>query len=270
MSAPPPRFRPPPRLLSRFLLLLLALAGFPAPVQADESRATVTVYAAASLTEALQEIAAAYETTHAVDIRLSFASSGILARQIDAGAPAQLFAAADARWMDFLQQRQRIDAGSRRDLLGNTLVLIAPAGSPVMVRMQQDFDLAAAFTGKLCTGETASVPAGIYARQALESLGWWNALQRRVVGADDVRTALAQVERGECALGIVYRTDAAISRKVTVLGEFPANSHDMIVYPFALLPAATPDARAFFSWLQGAAARRVFERRGFRVNGNAP
>ena len=106
-------------------ILLLALAGFPVLAQAGESHAAVTVYAAASLTEALQEIAAAYETTHAVDIRLSFASSGILARQIDAGAPAQLFAAADARWMDFLQQRQRIDAGSRRDLLGNTLVLIA-------------------------------------------------------------------------------------------------------------------------------------------------
>lgn len=253
---------PAARSLLRRLLCLALLLPAAWTARAGD---VVTVDAAASLAEALQETGAAWRAGRDVDLKFSFAGSGTLARQVDNGAPVQVFASADARWMDFLQERHRIDDASRVNLLGNALVLVAPAGQPLAVRLQRDFDLPRAFTGKLCTGETSSVPVGIYAKQALVSLGWWDALQKRVVGADDVRAALAMVERGECALGIVYRTDAAISTKVTVLGEFPAGSHEPIVYPFALLPAATPAARDFFRYLQGDAARGIFVRHGFTV-----
>lgn len=226
--------------------------------------ADITVYAAASLTNALQELAASYQARHGgVVIRTSFAGSATLARQIEAGAPADLFASADAQWMDYLAERQRIDPASRRDLLGNTLVLVAPANAPLTVAMEPG--KVPAFAGKLCMGDPASVPAGRYGQQALARLGWWPALAGRVVGTEDVRTALAFVERGECPLGVVYETDARISRKVMVAGRFPAATHDAVTYPFALLPQAGPAARDFYRYLQGPAGRAVFIRHGFVV-----
>lgn len=249
--------------LPRAALILLALvAGTPARGDAA-SRPDVTVHAAASLTGALGEIVQAYKKDRAVDVKLSFASSGTLARQIDAGAPADIFVSADAKWMDYLQQRNRIDAASRTDLLGNRLVLVAPAGRTLPpIRLEKTFDLPTTLGGKLCTGETTSVPVGIYARAALTALGWWSDLQNRVVGTEDVRAALALVERGECA-GIVYRTDALASRKVTLVAEFPADTHTPIRYPAALVAGAAPAAADFFRFLRSAAAREVFVRYGF-------
>jgi molybdate transport system substrate-binding protein len=246
------------------LATLLCLCLAPLAHAAD----TVTVFAAASLTDALGAIGKAYEATHPVRIRASFASSGTLAKQIDAGAPAEIFASADRKWMDMLALHQHIEAGSRYELLGNTLVLIAPRAStpgPV-VTFSKDSNFPASFKGKLCTGETASVPAGIYAKQALQSLGWWDGLQGRIVGAEDVRSALAFVERGECDFGIVYQTDALISDKVVVAGRFPDNSHAPIIYPIALVPGASPEARDYFRYLQSDAARAVFARYGFALH----
>jgi molybdate transport system substrate-binding protein len=236
--------------------LALPLLFCVAPAWAD-----VTVYAAASLTNALKDISTAYQASNGVAIKNSFAASSTLAKQIEAGAPAQIFASADRKWMDYLQARKQIERASRVNLLGNTLVLIAPAAEPRTVTMAAG--QAPRFEGRLCMGEPGSVPAGIYGKEALTKLGWWEALKGRVVGTDDVRTALAFVERAECPLGIVYETDAKVSNKVMVAGVFPAGSHEPVVYPFALLPGATAEARAFFRYLQGAEARAVFVRYGF-------
>lgn len=224
----------------------------------------VTLYAAASLTNALKDLAASYQATHpGTVIRTSFAASSTLAKQIEAGAPADLFASADKKWMDYLAGRKLIALPSRRDLLGNTLVLIAPSSQPMTVAM--DKGKLPAFTGKLCMGDPASVPAGLYGRQALASLDWWGALATRVVATEDVRSALAFVERGECPLGIVYETDARLSRQVMIAGRFPAGSHEPVVYPFALLPRASAAARDFYRYLQGPEARAVLTRYGFTV-----
>jgi molybdate transport system substrate-binding protein len=229
---------------------------------ADEG---VRVYAAASLTNALNDIAAAWAKENHPQPKLILAASSTLAKQIEAGAPADIFASADLKWMDYLDERQEVVTASRRNLLGNTLVLIVPKGKRFDLEMKSDFAIEKAFSTKLCMGEPASVPAGIYGKQALESLGWWPRLQGRIVGTDDVRTALAFVERGECALGIVYATDAAISDRVEVLAAFPENSHDPIVYPFALLEGAGPEAPAFLDYLETAAAQTVFEKYGFEL-----
>lgn len=246
--------------LHRRGLAALLLLGCSALVHAGD----VTLYAAASLTNALKDLATRYQAEHpGTVIRTSFAASSTLARQIEAGAPADLFASADKKWMDYLAGRKLIDAASRRNLLGNTLVLIAPAARPLLVPM--DKGKVPAFAGKLCMGDPDSVPAGLYGQQAVASLGWWSALAPRVVGSEDVRSALAFVERGECALGIVYETDARISRKVIIAGRFPAGTHEPVVYPFALLPQASTAAQDFYRYLQGPEARAVFTRHGFTV-----
>lgn len=223
--------------------------------------ADVTVYAAASLTDALGEIAKTYEASHGVKVKTSFAASGALAKQIEAGAPADLFIAADNKWMDYLDNKGKIDHDSRVNLLGNDLVLIAPKDKSFVVSFDKGFDFAAAFDGKLCTGETGSVPVGVYAKEALGKLGWWDGVKSRIVGTDDVRAALDLVGRGEC-IGIVYATDAKASNKVDVLGVFPDSLHAPIVYPAALVTQAG-DAKAFFEYLKGAGA--VFAKHGFKV-----
>jgi molybdate transport system substrate-binding protein len=240
---------------------------------AAETPDTVRVFAAASLTTALTELGQAWAMAGHPQPSLAFAASGTLAKQIEAGAPADLYASADLKWMDYLDTRRLIDHASRRNLLATTLVLIAPVAipgqpgpvTPVSVQMRRDFPFATAFEGKLCTGEPDTVPAGIYAKQALQALGWWDSLQGRIVGADDVRAALAFVERGECTLGIVYAADALVSQKVRVLATFPPDSHDPILYPFALVNGARPAARAFLEQLTGAPAAAVFARYGFTV-----
>jgi molybdate transport system substrate-binding protein len=246
------------------LLLTLLLCGSP---QAAEraGKAPARVFAAASLTNALEEIATQWQRAGHPRPVLAFGASSTLAKQIEAGAPADLFASADRKWMDYLDARNRIDRGSRVEMLGNTLVLIAPKGRRFEAKMQPGFRIADAFKGKLCTGEPGVVPVGIYAKQALEKLGWWKSLQPRIVGTDDVRTALAFVERGECGAGIVYASDARISRKVEVLAAFPANTHAPIVYPFALVKNARPEAAGFLDHLRTPQAAAVFRRHGFTV-----
>lgn len=238
---------------------LILIAGL---VQAGE----VKVYAAASLTDVLTELSKAYQQAHAdTVIKTSFAGSSTLAKQIENGAPVDLFISADKDWADYLQNRGLLDSKTRVELLTNQLVLIAPASRPVTIMLAKSTDLAASFNGKLCTGEPAYVPVGKYARQALIYYGWWNAIQPRIVGTEDVRTALAFVERGECALGIVYKTDALLSKKARVVASFPAESHLPIVYPGGLTKNAGPDAQAFWQFLQSKPAMEVFARYGFDI-----
>lgn len=240
--------------LSLFLSTTIAVAG------------EVRVYAAASLTDAISELAALYEKQHPdLKVRPVYAASSTLARQIENGAPADVFISADLDWADYLDERGLFTAGSRTNLLGNELVLIAPAGKEFTAKLEKGFDLPASFSGKLCTGEPGYVPAGRYARQSLTYYGWWDALKPRLVGADDVRTATAFVERGECAAGIVYNTDTKIAKKVSVVASFPSDSHKPIIYPGALLKKASPDSKVFWTYLQGNEARAVFVRYGFSV-----
>jgi molybdate transport system substrate-binding protein len=224
----------------------------------------VRVFAAASLTDALRDAAQAWTAQGAPPPTLAFGASSTLAKQIEAGAPADVFASADRSWMDYLAEAGRLEPGTRVDLLGNALVLVAPKGHAIAAKLERGFDLPGAFAGRLCTGEPGVVPVGIYAQEALQYFGWWDALRGRIVGADDVRTALSFVERGECALGIVYETDARASAEVEVVARFPAASHRDIVYPFALVRGAQPAPRELLQWLRTApAARAAFERHGF-------
>ncbi|MGI9245226.1 MAG: molybdate ABC transporter substrate-binding protein [Steroidobacteraceae bacterium] len=250
----------------RALLLCAVLCAGPAAAETVPPR----VYAAASLAESLDEVAARWQQLGHVRPLLVFGGSGALARQLQAGAPADVFVAADVEWMDRVAAAGRLQPGSRVDLLGNSLVLVAPRGAPVHVELRRGFDLAAAFKGRLCLGEPNSVPAGRYGREALAALGLWDSVEARVVPTEDVRATLAFVERGACALGIVYASDALEHRDATVVARFDAASHRAIVYPAALLSGATPEARAFFAFLRGPAARRAFERHGFSVRGDSP
>jgi molybdate transport system substrate-binding protein len=241
-------------------LCLFALIALSTSVCAEQP---VRVFAAASLTDALNDIGAQWQKAGHPKPSLAYGSSSTLAKQIEAGAPADVFASADLTWMDYLDQRGWIVANTRASLLGNDLVLIVPKGKKFPAQMKAGFDIAAAFDGKLCTGEPDAVPVGKYAKQSLQSLGWWQPMQDRIVGTDDVRTALAFVERGECPLGIVYATDAKISDKVEVLDRFPDSSHKPIVYPFAAVKNSRPEAQAFLRFLQSPMAADIFEHYGF-------
>ncbi|HYG32379.1 MAG TPA: molybdate ABC transporter substrate-binding protein [Methylophilaceae bacterium] len=225
----------------------------------------VTVFAAASLTNAISEIAADYEKQRGVKVAASYAGSAALAKQIANGAPADVFISADTKWMDYLQSKKKIAPESRRDLLGNRLVIIAPKGRGYMVNAEKGFDFSKAFDGRLCTGDLASVPAGVYAKQSLTALGWWDAIKSRIVGTHDVRAALAFVERGECAAGIVYETDAKISEKVELVATLPDDTHAPIVYPIAAVAGASLEGRALMDYLSTLQASAIFARHGFTV-----
>lgn len=226
----------------------------------------IKVSAAASLTDVMTELSRAYEKANAgVVIKTSYAGSSTLAKQIENGAPADVFISADKDWADYLEKRGLLTSESRKNLLVNDLVLISPLNRAPAIQLQKNVDLLSRFDGKLCTGEPAYVPVGKYAKQALDYYGWWSAIQPRLVGTEDVRTALAFVERGECALGIVYKTDALMSKKVQVVASFPAESHLPIVYPGGLTKNANPDAQAFWQFLQSEQAAHVFLRYGFGV-----
>lgn len=231
----------------------------------------VKVYAAASLTDVLSELAKSYQQVHPdTQIKSSFAGSSTLAKQIENGAPADVFISADKDWADYLQTRSLLNAKTRVELLTNELVLIAPVNRVPAISPDKNTNFASSFSGKLCTGEPAYVPVGKYAKQSLSYFGWWDAIQPRLVGTEDVRTALAFVERGECALGIVYKTDAQLSKKVSVVASFPTESHLPIVYPGGLTKNAGPDAQAFWQFLQSKAALDVFARYGFGVAQTTP
>ena len=257
-------------MLRRFLLPALAalpLALGPAP--AARAQGAVTVFAAASLTDALRVLAQAWQSRGHAAPRLSFAASSALARQIEQGAPADLFMSADEPWMDYLQQRALIVASSRVSPLGNTLVLIAPADAARPVTLARGTDLAALLgpQGRLATGDPSNVPVGRYAQAALEWLGQWQVLAPRLARTDNVRSALLLVERGEAPLGIVYATDAAASPGVRVIGTFPAESHVPVTYPFALTRRAEDNAaaRALFDFLTGPDAVSTWQRFGFSL-----
>ena len=250
----------PIRLLAALAVALALPFGTPA------AAAPLTVFAAASLTNALQAAGAIYQKETGAKVVFSFAASSVLAKQIDASRGADLYISADEKWMDFLQQRGRIVNASRADLLGNELVLIAPKTSKVSVAIGPHFALMKALGGgRLAVADTDTVPAGRYARAALTSLGVWDEASAHLAAAENVRVALAYVARGEAPLGIVYRTDAMVEPTVKIVGTFPAGSHPPIVYPAALVKGAQPGAAAFLKFLSSAKARAVFEKAGFSV-----
>ncbi|HHW76056.1 MAG TPA: molybdate ABC transporter substrate-binding protein [Xanthomonadaceae bacterium] len=224
----------------------------------------ITVFAAASTTNAIQDLAALYEKEKGIEVVTSFAAASALAKQIEQGAPADVFISADLKWMDYLDGKDRIVKASRRNLLGNRLVLVAPKGQAFPVKLEKSFDLPGAFQGRWCSCGP-DVPIGQYSRQALTALGWWAALEPRLAAAPDVRSALAFVERGECAVGIVYETDAKTSGKVEALGVFPADTHAPVLYPVALVQGAKPAAQGFLDFLSTPAAAQVFRQYGFTV-----
>lgn len=240
------------------LLLMIGIAGA-APA------APPLVLAAASLQESMNAAADAWAKTGHERPTVSFAASSALARQIVAGAPADLFVSADAPWMDYVDQRKLIAPGSRRDILTNRLVLIAPAGPTRPLPIHKGFPLALALgPDRLAMADPDAVPAGLYGREALRRLGVWDAVSPKVARAENVRAALALVERGETPYGIVYLTDARASAKVKVVGTFPEASHAPIVYPAALLTSGrSPDAAAFLRFLSSAPAKAIFRRYGF-------
>lgn len=250
-------------LAVRFVAALLLATLAPCAALA----ADVTVFGAASLKEALDAQARLFEKATGHTVVVSYGASNALARQIEAGAPADIFISADLDWMNYLDQRRLLMPRTRIDLLRNTLVLIAPASSRAALDVRPGFDLAGALAGgKLAMANPDSVPAGIYGRRALEHLGVWSAVEGQVARAENVRAALALVSRDEAPFGIVYATDALADKGVRVVGTFPAASHPAIVYPAALIRASrSPFARDFLGYLGSGRAKPVWERYGFRV-----
>lgn len=244
------------------LAVCLLLVSFTARAQ------ELTVFAAASLTDAMKDVSAQWEKGGKAPLRLSFGASSTLARQIEQGAPANLFASADLKWMNFLAEKNLIVTETCKDLLGNELVLVVPANAPKKVSIGPGFDILALLgpNGRIATGDPRHVPVGVYAEQSLRKLGLWEKVEPRLARTEDVRAALLLVERGEAPAGIVYATDAAASKGVVVAGVFPSNSHDPVTYPFAVIKAGdTPQARALMTYLSGPEARAIFEKRGFKV-----
>jgi len=251
------------RQLTVWLLAIGLLAGG-GSVRAAQPQG-VLVFGAASLTNVLDDLARAWQAQSHVSVKASYAASSVLARQIEAGAPADVFFSADLDWMDYLEQHKLLKAGSRHDVVGNRLVLIAPADSTLHVQLVQGVDLGAALgaDGKLATGDPDSVPVGKYAHAALEKLGAWGAVADRLVRAENVRAALAFVARGEATLGIVYRTDALAENRVRIVAEFPSDSYPPIMYPIGLTTHAGADAARFIEFVRSRAARATFVKYGF-------
>jgi len=227
----------------------------------------VVVFAAASLKNALDAVNAQWQKETGKSAKISYAASSALAKQIEQGAPAQMFISADLDWMDYLAGKNLIKADTRSNLLGNRIVLIAPKDKTQPVEIKPGFDLAKVLgDGRLSMANIDSVPAGKYGKAALEKLGAWEGVKNNVAQAENVRAALLLVARGEAPLGIVYATDAAADPNVRIVGQFPADSHPPILYPAALTrDSKAPDARAFFEFLKSSKARPAFEKQGFTV-----
>lgn len=241
--------------------LTLTVAGH---ALADEGK--ITVFAAASLTNAMQDIAKEYKKEKNVEVVSSFASSSTLARQIEAGAPADLFISADQKWMDYAVDKKAIDTSSRETLLGNSLVVVAPKASKLdKVTIDAKTDWTRLLDGgRLAVGDPDHVPAGIYAKEALQKLGAWETLSPKLAPAEDVRGALALVERNEAPLGIVYGSDAVASKGVKVVGTFPEDSHKKVEYPLAMIDGhKNATVSAFYDYLKGPQASAIFKRYGF-------
>lgn len=242
---------------------LLLLFGYVSPAAAAGAR----VYAASSLTEAMTAIADAYAATGRPRPLLVFGASSAMARQIERGAPGGVFASADIEWADYLTERKLTVAGSRRIIARNDLVVVVPADRARKVRIAPGFDMTTLLRAdrRWTTGDPQAVPVGRYARDALTRLGSWDRAAARLARAENVRSALAFVERGDVDAGIVYRTDALASGKVAIAGTFPRTSHAPIVYPAMLTRGADAEARAFHAFLGSRAARALLKARGFRL-----
>jgi molybdate transport system substrate-binding protein len=251
--------------LARFIAIVsFALALFASPALGQES---LTVFAAASLKNALDDIDTAFTQATGIKAAASYAASSTLAKQIEQGAPADVFASADLDWMDYAHDKKLINDATRINLLGNRLVLIAPKTAQVgEVTIGPGFDLAAlAGDGRIVTADVRAVPVGRYAKAALEKLGAWAKAEPKMAMTENVRAALALVARGEAPLGIVYETDARVEPNVKIVGHFPADSHPPIIYPFAATATAKPPAERYLAFLRSTAAKNVFERYGFTV-----
>jgi molybdate transport system substrate-binding protein len=250
----------------RALLVAAAIAGFCGSVRAQEQK-PVLVFAAASLQTALNAIAADWEKQTGKKVTFSYGASPALARQLEHGAPADLFASADLDWMDWAEQRKLIKSDTRKSLLGNTLVLVTQKDTAVDLKIGPGFSLATAVgDSRIVTADPQSAPVGKYARASLTALQVWDQVASRIAGTENVRLALALVARGEAKFGIVYRTDANAEPRVRVVDSFPANTHPPIVYPFAVTASsANLDAAKFLAHLSSPAAIRVFEAEGFSV-----
>ena len=251
------------RLAGLLVAFAVSLAAIPAPAAAQDK--SLTVFAAASMKNALDEIDAAYTAKTGVRITVSYAASSALAKQIEQGAPADVFISADTDWMDYATSKKTINESSRVNLLGNSIVLIAPKDSKIdNVSIGPGFDLAKlAGDGRIATGDVKSVPVGKYAKAALEKLGSWQAVESKFAMAESVRAALTLVTRGEAVLGIVYSTDAKVEPGVKVVGTFPADSHPAIIYPVAATATAKPEAANYLAFLRSPAAKAIFEKYGF-------
>jgi molybdate transport system substrate-binding protein len=251
---------------SRRLLLIAGLLAMRLLHAAETGKPELLVFAASSLTNVMDDIGAAYTRQTGQKVKFSYAASSALAKQIEASAQADAFFSADTEWMDYLNSRSLIDKSTRRDVLGNRLVLVAPADSKVELKIGPNFPLATTLgSGRLATGDPDSVPVGKYAKAALTSLGVWNDVADKLVRAENVRAALSFIARGEAPLGIVYQTDAQVEPKVRVVDVFPESSHLPITYPVAATPKAKAGTQAFIAFFKDPAAIELFRKYGFTV-----
>jgi molybdate transport system substrate-binding protein len=253
------------RRMILWFLLVGTVLGAGALSAAEHDRPFI-VFAAASLTEAVTEVSAAFTQETGIAVKTSFAASSVLARQIEAGAPATVFFAADEEWMDYLEKRKLLAPGSRNDVLGNQLVLVAPADSTVTVKITSGPALVQGLGGaRIATGDPDSVPVGKYAKAALIKLGVWEQVEGRLVRAEDVRSALAFIARGDAPFGIVYLTDAKIEKRVKLLDVFPQDTYPPIRYPIAMTAGAGADASRFVEFVTGKRAAGIFQSYGFEL-----
>ena len=257
------------RRTSRSLLagVLLILSGVTWSTAASAQPAKLVIFAAASLKDALDNVTSAYQRVKGQETTTSYAASSTLAKQIEAGAPADIFISADLDWMDYLAKKSLIKAETRANLLGNRLVLIAPVNSSVKLTIGPNFPLAEALgNGRLAIADPTGVPAGKYGKAALEALGVWSSVADKLAPAENVRATLLLVSRGETPLGIVYQTDAAADKGVKVVGAFPEDTHPPIIYPIAAVATSSnPGDAPFIAFLKSPIARPLFEKQGFAV-----
>lgn len=254
--------------MRNFLIAWMLAAAFPVgegTAAAAEDSGTILVFGAASLTGVLDNLSRAFTGKTRLPVKSSLAASSVLAKQIEAGAPADVFFSADLEWMDYLEQHKLLKPGSRHDVVGNRLVLVAPAASTVSLKIEKGIDFGPALgpQGKLATGDPDSVPAGKYAMAALQKLGVWDKVSGRIVRAENVRAALAFVARGEAPLGIVYRTDALAEKRVRIVAEFPVDTHPPIRYPIAVTTHGGPAAQQFVDFVRSGPASEIFRKYGF-------
>jgi molybdate transport system substrate-binding protein len=249
--------------LVKILFALPIVCGLGAPASAQDKG--LITFAAASMKNALDDVDTAFTAKSGVKVTASYAASSVLAKQIDQGAPADIFLSADTDWMDYATKQKTIKPETRTNLLGNSIVLIAPKDSSIdKVAITSGFDLAKlAGQGRIATGDVASVPVGKYAKAALEKLGAWEAAAPKFAMAESVRAALTLVARGEAVLGIVYATDAKVEPDVKIVGTFPTDSHPPIIYPVAATTSAGDGAAAYLAFLQSQTAKTIFEKYGF-------